>query len=147
MRCKQREVLLYSLIWTHDPERGNRFSDKITHKTRGTRMSYFTNERTAPKPEDVKICVLYDPKDGRIAHHHAVATHGLRALEQTLPSLKRCMFPKMTATPLIGIRSTSKRYHSSNFRCQNALAQKVERLTARSRLKGGKRKASRRSSR
>jgi hypothetical protein len=26
------------------------------------------------KPQDVKICLLYDPKDGRIAHHHMVGT-------------------------------------------------------------------------
>lgn len=37
-------------------------------------MSPFTKERKALKPEDVKICVLFDPKDGRIAHHHKVAT-------------------------------------------------------------------------
>jgi hypothetical protein len=37
-------------------------------------MSFFANGRKALKPEDVKICVLYDPKDGRIAHHHVVAT-------------------------------------------------------------------------
>jgi hypothetical protein len=24
------------------------------------------------KPEGVKICVLYDPKDGRVIHHHMV---------------------------------------------------------------------------
>ena len=24
------------------------------------------------KPEDVKICVLYDPKDGRVMHNHKV---------------------------------------------------------------------------
>jgi hypothetical protein len=24
------------------------------------------------KPEDVKICVLYDPKDGRVVHNHKV---------------------------------------------------------------------------
>jgi hypothetical protein len=27
---------------------------------------------THTKPEDVKICVLYDPKDGRVIHHHRV---------------------------------------------------------------------------
>jgi len=37
-------------------------------------MSFFAKGRKALKPEDVKICVLYDPKDGRIAHHHVVAT-------------------------------------------------------------------------
>jgi hypothetical protein len=36
-------------------------------------MSHFTTGK-ALKPEDVKICVLYDPKDGRIAHHHMVGT-------------------------------------------------------------------------
>ncbi len=25
-------------------------------------------------PEEVRICVLYDPGDGRIAHHHQVVT-------------------------------------------------------------------------
>jgi hypothetical protein len=35
-------------------------------------MIHFT--RKALKPEDVKICVLYDPKDGRIVHHHMVAS-------------------------------------------------------------------------
>jgi hypothetical protein len=24
------------------------------------------------KPEDVKVCVLYDPKDGRVVHNHKV---------------------------------------------------------------------------
>jgi hypothetical protein len=37
-------------------------------------MKHFAKGRKALKPEEVKICVLYDPKDGRIAHHHAVAT-------------------------------------------------------------------------
>jgi hypothetical protein len=36
-------------------------------------MSHFTKGRIS-KPEDVKICILYDPKDGRIAHHHMVVT-------------------------------------------------------------------------
>jgi hypothetical protein len=88
-------------------------------------MSHFTKGK-ALKPEDVKICVLYDPEDGRIAHHHMVGTfpggegsmtrklngehwHGLRALEQTLQSSKHYMFPKKNVTSLIGIRSTSKR--------------------------------------
>jgi hypothetical protein len=30
--------------------------------------------RNAVKPEVVTICVLYDPKDGRIGHHHMVAS-------------------------------------------------------------------------
>jgi hypothetical protein len=30
--------------------------------------------RKALKPEELKICVLYDPKDGRIAHYHMVGT-------------------------------------------------------------------------
>lgn len=37
-------------------------------------MSSFIKGRKALKPEEVKICVLYDPKDGRIAHHHMVGT-------------------------------------------------------------------------
>jgi hypothetical protein len=36
-------------------------------------MDHFARGK-ALKPEDVKICVLYDPKDGRIAHHHMVST-------------------------------------------------------------------------
>lgn len=37
-------------------------------------MSGFNKGSKVLKPEDVKICVLYDPKDGRIAHHHMVST-------------------------------------------------------------------------
>jgi hypothetical protein len=37
-------------------------------------MTHFAKGQKALKPEDVKICVLYDPKDGRIAHHHMVST-------------------------------------------------------------------------
>jgi hypothetical protein len=33
-----------------------------------------TKGQKVVKPEDVKICILYDPKDGRIAHHHMVGT-------------------------------------------------------------------------
>jgi len=35
-------------------------------------MSQFPKRQRIVKPEDVKICVLYNPKDGRIAHHHIV---------------------------------------------------------------------------
>jgi hypothetical protein len=37
-------------------------------------MSDLAKGQKVAKPEDVKVCVLYDPKDGRIAHHHLVAT-------------------------------------------------------------------------
>jgi hypothetical protein len=47
-------------------------------------MSHFAKGQKALKPEDVKICVLYDPKDGRIAHHHAVATFpGSQRIDET----------------------------------------------------------------
>jgi hypothetical protein len=37
-------------------------------------LSYFTQGQKALKPKDVKICVLFDPEDGRIAHHHMIST-------------------------------------------------------------------------
>lgn len=37
-------------------------------------MDYPTTGQKPLKPEHVKICVLYDPEDGRIHHHHMVAT-------------------------------------------------------------------------
>ncbi len=37
----------------------------MTHSARGQK---------AMIPEEVRICVLYDPRDGRIAHHHQVVT-------------------------------------------------------------------------
>jgi hypothetical protein len=37
-------------------------------------MSHGIQGPNDAKPEDVKICVLYDPKDGRIVHHHMVVT-------------------------------------------------------------------------
>lgn len=35
-------------------------------------MGHSAKGRKVLEPEEVKICVLYDPKDGRIAHHHKV---------------------------------------------------------------------------
>lgn len=37
-------------------------------------MSHFPAGQKPLKPEEVKICVLFDPADGRIHHHHMVAT-------------------------------------------------------------------------
>jgi hypothetical protein len=37
-------------------------------------MSGFFDGKRIVKPEEVKICVLYDPKDGHIVHTHEVVT-------------------------------------------------------------------------
>ena len=37
-------------------------------------MNHFPKGQKVVKPEHVRVCILYDPKDGRIAHHHMVGT-------------------------------------------------------------------------
>jgi hypothetical protein len=38
-------------------------------------MSHAIKGLNGTKPEAQQICVLYDPKDGRIIHHHMVLTY------------------------------------------------------------------------
>jgi hypothetical protein len=38
-------------------------------------MSQVIHGSHNPKPEEVRICLLYDPRDGRILHHHMVETY------------------------------------------------------------------------
>jgi hypothetical protein len=37
-------------------------------------MPHPSKKRETFIPNDLKVCILYDPKDGRIAHHHMVGT-------------------------------------------------------------------------
>ena len=144
-------------------QRGNRFSDKVTRKARGT-MNHFANRRKDSKPEDVKICVLYDPKDGRVAHHHAVATYpGGRRVDE-----KEVERRTLARAASLGTNTSKlKALHVSENDCNLSHSYKVniktltlvelpmpERLRSKGgatyrkkSLKVGKHKASRRSSR
>jgi hypothetical protein len=37
-------------------------------------MNHQARGQKAMVPEEVRVCVLYDPRDGRIVHHHQVVT-------------------------------------------------------------------------
>ena len=124
--------------------------------------SLFTDGRKALKPEDVKICVLYDPKDGRIAHYHMVSTFpgGQRVDEKEVE--RRTL---ARAASFGTDTSKLKALHVSENDCNPSHSYKVniktltlielpkpERLGGREnyrkqRMKRGKRKGTRRSSR
>jgi hypothetical protein len=38
-------------------------------------MSQVIHGSHHPTPEEVRICILYDPRDGRVLHHHMVETY------------------------------------------------------------------------
>jgi hypothetical protein len=125
-------------------------------------MSHFTNGHS--KPEDVKICVLYDPKDGRIAHHHAVATYpgGRRVDEKEVErrTLARAASFGTDTSKLKALHVSENDCNPSHRYKVNIKTLKLVELPMPERLgskggatyrkksaKGGKRKASKRSSR
>jgi len=90
---------------------------------RDDKMSYFFDGRKAIKPEDVKVCVLYDPKNGRIVHNHMVITFpgGQRVDEK---ETERRAF--MHAAKLGRDTSKLKALHVSEKDCQPSSAYRVD---------------------